>query len=515
MASFNRLTTTASELQDLLRSGKLTSADALTAYLEQIDDHDSWLRAVIATPPRRLLFERAKMLDDEREQGKVRGPLHGISVLVKDTFNTPSLGVATTGGCYSLAGAIARQDAEVIRRLLNAGAIVLGKTNLSELNGWKGSDLPFGWSAVGGQCQSPYVRDGLVDDGSRLSHSSCGGSSSGSAVGVAAGFAPISIGGETDGSLNMPATRAALYTIKPTVGIVSRAGLIPVSPFCDSPGPMAKSPRDVADLLDVLVDAKMTRIPSGGYRSCLKQTFKDIKIGALDPAIWTFAPGIATPDEGATKQMIADIKAAYTTIQPLTKRFVPFLPLSTTPQVHTEDQDLPDHLTALHALHKPALEAYLRDLEASPVRTLEELIHCNRSIPEELPAAFPQQDYLEHDLTFKLYGISPHQAARDARSRAQKRIDDILYKYDVDVIIGPADSYITNFAAAAGYPLATLPVGVLAFNGRPFGLTAITRAHGEAVLVGVQSAWEVVFERSVPEALRGVEERRARGGRVG
>jgi amidase len=170
MAPFNRLNTTAAELRSLYFKGKLTSVDALTAYLEQIDKHNEKLKAVIAHPPRDSLFERAKLLDDERQLGKLRGPLHGIPILIKDCIDTPGLGVGTTSGCYSLVGAKARQDAEVVRRLLDAGVIVIGKANLSEGGGWKGTGLPCGWSALGGQTLSPYVQGGLVEDGGIGSH---------------------------------------------------------------------------------------------------------------------------------------------------------------------------------------------------------------------------------------------------------------------------------------------------------------------------------------------------------
>ena len=208
---------------------------------------------------------------------------------------------------------------------------------------------------------------------------------------------------------------------------------------------------------------------------------------------------------------VAETNAAYTKIQPLAKRFIPNLPLITMAQVAEEDKDLPGHLICLHALHKAAMDAYLHDPEISPVRNLKELIESNKSIPEELPADFPQQDILEKDLTFQL---TAEEAAANARTRAWKRVDDVMSEYDIDIIIGPADSLITNLAAAAGYPLATLPVGVLEFNGRPFGLTAMTKAHGEGVLVGIQSAWEKLFTRRVPEMMRESEERRMMEGRV-
>jgi amidase len=140
-----------------------------------------------------------------------------------------------------------------------------------------------------------------------------------------------------------------------------------------------------------------------------------------------------------------------------------------------------------------------------PVRTLKELIQRNKEIPEELPPAFPQQDMLEKDLSFKLENWTPEEAAKNVRVQARKRVDDALAEHDVDVIIGPADSSLTSFAAAAGYPLAALPVDVLEFNRRPFGVTAITRAHGEPLLIQLMSAWEMQFPRKLPETLKKME----------
>ena len=160
------------------------------------------------------------------------------------------------------------------------------------------------------------------------------------------------------------------------------------------------------------------------------------------------------------------------------------------------------------------MDAYLQSLDTSPVRTLKELIKSNKTIPEELPVDFPQQDILEKDLTFQLDGITAEEAAANARTRARKRVDDIMSEYDIDIILAPADSLITNLAAAAGYPLATLPVGVLEFNGRPFGLTAMTKAHGEGLLVGLQSAWDKLFTRRMPEMLRESEKTRLMEGGV-
>jgi amidase len=192
-------------------------------------------------------------------------------------------------------------------------------------------------------------------------------------------------------------------------------------------------------------------------------------------------------------------------VQVLAEHFVRNLPLITKAEAEEEDKDFPSITDTFHALFKPAIESYLQSLDTSPVRTLKELVERNRRIPGELPPGYTQQDILEKDLDFKLQGCDPEEAANNVRARARKRVDDILAEHRIDIIIGPGDSSLTSFACAAGYPMASLPIGVLAFNGRPFGVTAITRAHGEALLVRLMSAWEKVFPRELPELLKVAE----------
>lgn len=174
--------------------------------------------------------------------------------------------------------------------------------------------------------------------------------------------------------------------------------------------------------------------------------------------------------------------------------------------VEEEDKDVPSLSSTMHALFRITFESYLQELKESPVRTLKELIERNKAIPDELPLGLSQQDMLEKDLDYKFDGSSPKGAADDARARGRKRLDSILSQHGIDVIIGPADSPMTSYATAAGYPLATLPVGILDYNGRPFGLTAITKAHGEPLLLNLQCAWEKMFPRMLPESLKKVEE---------
>ena len=226
---------TASELQHLLTTTSLTSQDITLQCLSQIASHNhagACLNAIISVPSHAQVLARAKLLDDERSQSGSRrvgrGPLHGIPVVVKDQFCTPSLGMDTTCGSFLLKGQKAIEDAVAIRKLQDAGAIILGKANLTELGHKKGVKLTSGWSAVGGQTQSPYVRGGVRSDAMPLGHSTPAGSSSGNAVAVAAGFCPVAIGTESDGSVMFPCTGSSPAGAKPTTRVFSPVGSLTI-----------------------------------------------------------------------------------------------------------------------------------------------------------------------------------------------------------------------------------------------------------------------------------------------
>jgi amidase len=262
-----------------------------------------------------VLLNRANELDLEHANGTVRGSLHGIPILVKDNIDTVSeLGLPTTCGSLALVGSKLRKNAVIIERLLAAGAIILGKANRSEWDWYKSDLADSGWSAVGGQTQSAYVRGGFRNDDSNGGHSNPGGFSSGSAVAIAAGFSPISVGTETMGSLMTPGDRAALYTIKPTIKLVLRDDIIPITHEADSAGPMTKSVQDLADLLDVLVDPSQTTVPKGGYRSAVTGSWGDIRIGVLEPEKWMFPHEIVKYEMEANDQMLLVRRILYYSI---------------------------------------------------------------------------------------------------------------------------------------------------------------------------------------------------------
>ncbi|KAI4911270.1 uncharacterized protein J4E92_010326 [Alternaria infectoria] len=301
------LNVTASDLQRLLSDGKITSLDLVRQYHNQILKHNDRLKAMISISPLPHLEKIAAKLDEERRRGVVRGGMCGVPFIVKDAMDTSS-------------------------------EFQLESTN--------------GWSARGGQTQSAYVRGGVVDDGI-YGHSNPSGSSTGSAVAVSAGFAPLSIGADFNGSLTNPATRSALYTIRPTPGIVSEHGCFPFSKNRDSVGPMAKSVGDLVGLLDVIVDV--------GH------------------------PGV--PERGLLEEKIRETNAAYREIASLAKRVVGPVDLITDEAL---DESMNEVLTTIKNDFSSLFEAYANGLESPKVKTLKELIEFNEQHREiELPEWYP------------------------------------------------------------------------------------------------------------------------------
>lgn len=227
----------------------------------------------------------------------------------------------TTSGTFALAGSGPRTNADVAERLIQAGAIILGKANMTEW--YRAQTIAGGWSAVGGQTQSTVTSQAFNPFDESTAHANTSGSSSGSAVSVSAGFAPVAIGTETVGSLVIPADRAGLYTIKPTIGIVSQNGIVPISKLCDSAGPMAKSAADVALVMDVLVDREKTRVADGAYLRAADGAWGEVKVGMVDIEAWLGERGQSEVEKKIRAQMTSDIDAALRRLEHQVKKLTP------------------------------------------------------------------------------------------------------------------------------------------------------------------------------------------------
>ena len=265
------------------------------------------IRVLILVAPRSYAIAQARELDKERATGQLRGGLHGVPLIIKDVFWThPSLGMDTTCGTVALRGAKPPRNAAIVDLLVKEGAIILGKANLSELGLMK-SQPPNtgGWSSAGGQTQSPYVRGGVVPGAKFLGQSTPGGSSSGSAAGVAAGFSPVGIGSETDGSIFQPATRAGLYALKPHVGAVPGDGAMPICSAFDSHGAMARTPGDLALLTRILMGKSSSMVSLKLPTRWNDERLASYKIGFVNFDTWQPAPFVVEPVPSFTDQTVS------------------------------------------------------------------------------------------------------------------------------------------------------------------------------------------------------------------
>ncbi|KAM7188507.1 amidase signature enzyme [Naviculisporaceae sp. PSN 640] len=457
---FDLLRSTATEIQHLFNDpeSNLTSASLLERVLEQIDSHDSagfCLSAILSRPPRQLLRERARQLDLERLEGRLRSPLHGIPCIVTDSIAThPDLGMITTAGSWALIESKPAKNADVINKLLDAGLLVVGKANLT----------------------TP------------------GGSSSGSAVGVAAGFAILSLGVETQGSIVSPASRAALYAIKPTNGLVSMGGVIPVAESLDCVGGMARSPLDLALLTQIILKSPLP--PGESFVEAMTGKWDGIRLGFVDETIWQLPEVLCEPNEDALSQMRNEYRKIMAKLGELGVHIE--YPV-TLPEGKAVSPALGDIMK--HEFHK-GLNKYLEDLEYSPVRSLAELVAWNKDHADwELPEDHPSQSALEDSLASDISATDNAKNLAMVRELAQQGINEALDAYKLDAIASLADSPLASIASAAGYPIATMPLGIMDLNGRPFGICMIARAGEEKNLFRIMSAWEILVERAPPPAL--------------
>ncbi|KAI9158329.1 putative amidase family protein [Paramyrothecium foliicola] len=492
------LTADAKTLQHMLEAGTITSASLVAACLAQIRKHDDYLHAMIQTVPADMLEATAKKLDDERHAGVCpasRCSLYAFSQTVSNNIAThPDTGLRTTAGSFSLWSSKPKENAKLVDLLIASGAIILGEANLREFSNSRGSMMPSGWSAIGGQTQSAYVRGGIDSDDSKDGQSNPSGSSSGSAVGVPAGYAPISIGTETDGSLLCPDGRAALYTIKPTVDLVPQHGIIPMSHNFDSAEPMTKTAYELAITLDVLA----SRAPSESYTSNLSGSWSGISVAFLDYSQWRYPDTFIKPMDAERDSR--SIRLGQTKVD----KFFDDVDLITVDAFDLDGEDAYDIVTMSDM--KRDLTTYLQGLEKSEMRIITDIIEYNKKhADKELPEHHPRQDTFircaKHNISRSDYDRMFNHVRNVARDKGVERV---FRTHEVNVIIGPADGFISTMAATGGYPVAAMPLSYLDCNGRPFGLAALAGRHQEALLVQLMSAWEATFQaRKPPPALSG------------
>jgi amidase len=498
-------------LGQALEAGETTSAElteALLARIAALDTAGPRLHAVLAVDE--AAVEVARQRDAERAAKAVCGPLHGIPVLVKDNLDTA--GFASTAGSLALASHPPTADSSAVRQLRAAGAVVLGKTNLSEWANFRGVHASSGWSAVGGQTRNPFALD-----------RSPGGSSSGSGAAVAAGLAPLAVGTETDGSILCPAAVAGLVGMKPTVGLVSRGGVVPIAASQDTPGPMARSVLDAATLLGALTgadpaDPACARQPAdlpADYRPfCRPDGLVGRRIGVpraagSERARFRFS-GYHSAADALFDGAVAALRAAGATV-------VETVEVPGAEEVVESEDDL---VVLCHEFHA-GLDSYLAARAAASrggPRSLAEVIEFN-SAHADAELAFFGQELLARAVAT---GGLDDAAYRGARARELERstvrgIDHALDGSGIDALAvlttSPAwlidhvngDAFLGagySIAAVAGYPSITVPIGTV--HGLPVGLAFLGRAWSEGVLfslaAGLEAALGLVLRPGYPPA---------------
>jgi len=474
------------ELQIRMEQGTLT-AEQLVSYSSQrvaeIDEEGPRLNSVIEINPDALTL--AAELDRERAEQGPRGPMHGIPVLLKANIDTGDK-METTAGSLALQGHQAADDAFHVQALREAGAVILGKTNLSEWANFRSSNSSSGWSSIGGRTLNPHSLD----------RNPCG-SSSGSAVAVAAGLAVVSIGTETDGSVVCPAGINGVVGVKPTVGLVSRDGIIPIAHTQDTAGPMARSVRDAAILLSAMAIHDPADAAAQDHPGVRDYTEK-LEIDALQGA----RIGVVRDYGGAGNRAVKEIFDAV--VETLTE-----LGATVVDPVELEIPDSANDAEYEVLLYefKADLNAYLAASGVDPVvDTLAKLIEFNQQNADRVMPWFGQEIFLKAEAKSGLDDPAYQKALEESHEAVAKLIEKVLQEHGLDALVAPTngptwttdlvngDSWgsqsvsSSSAAAISGYPAITLPMGEI--HGLPIGVSFLGKPYSEVELLGAAYALE-------------------------
>ena len=478
---------TISDLQEKMGSGELTArrlAELYTERISEIDKDGPYINSVIELNPDAL--EIADTLDAERQAGKVRGALHGIPILIKDNIDTADR-MQTTAGSLALEGHIAAKDAFIVKQLRKAGALILGKTNLSEWANFRGKRSVSGWSSRGGLTRNPYALD----------RTACG-SSSGSGAPVAANLAAAAVGTETDGSIICPSQTNGIVGIKPTLGLLSRSGIIPIAHSQDTAGPMARTVTDAAILLQAMTgvdgqDPATRGSKKRGGNNFLKQLHRD--------ALRDARIGVARNMAGTNPRVLKIFEHCIEVLKHLGAVVID------PADVPNFDKFEKTELEVLHYEFKANLNKYLKTVDGNGrVHSLEDVIEFNEENSHRVMPYFGQEHMIIAQETKSLRDKKYRDAlAKNLRLTRKEGIDAAIRKHKLDAIVvpsgGPAwlidlvdgdsknwDMESTSPAAVAGYPHITVPAGFV--FGLPVGLSFFAGAWQEQTLIKFAYAFE-------------------------
>jgi amidase len=482
-----------SKIQAGYINGDFTIVELISEYIsriESIDKNGPELNSIIIVNPDALSIAAA--LDEEMSKGILRGPLHGVPIVIKDNIDTKD-NMPTTAGSLALANSLPLNDSYLVMKLREAGAVIVGKTNLSEWANFRGELSSSGWSAIGGQTKNPY----------ELDRNPCG-SSSGSGVAVSANLSVIAIGTETNGSIVCPSHANGIVGLKPTVGLVSRSGVIPISFTQDSPGPMARNVRDVAICLGALVgidslDSK-TLESAGKYHNDYTQFLNETGLNGKRIGIFQAPLGNNFKVDALFAEAVEFMKSKGAEIIEL--------------DYVTEPNTGRYSFEVMLYEYKDGLNKYFESLGPNaPIKNIDELIEYNKNNPAEL--AFFNQKYLEMAAEKGDLNSAEYKEALDKMTKGSRQngIDKVMNENKLDAIIAPTGSpaWLTDHtngdsfqlgssspSAQSGYPIITLPMGFV--DGLPVGISFFGRAWSEPVLLEIAYSFESgTNHRRVPE----------------
>ncbi|GFZ43757.1 hypothetical protein JCM24511_01477 [Saitozyma sp. JCM 24511] len=497
-------------LQDVVRAleeGQVTSVELVNRYLARIEADNInglGLRAVLETAPKDNVLAIAQQLDEERAAGKLRGQLHGIPILIKDAIATgPELGMQTTGGTFALMGSVVPASAPLVQTLMSRGIIILGKANMTVLNNMYGEGIENGWSPRGGQTLSVFG-----------SGHNTGGSSSGSGVGLAAGFAAATIGCETMGSITSPGLHSGTYGLKPTLKLVDGQGIIPITSRQDCAGPMGKSVWDLAALLSSMV------VPHTDYTQYLaspNDSLSSYRLGvARGPGFFPFSYSSGLKDDPhsgypPSEALFAD---ALKVLAPAIALDPAEIPGSETIWERDDEQSCFEDgkwkgrrevLLMVTDMYED-FNTYLAGLRNTSIRTLEDLVGWNKLHPDQ---AFPSaadpstaQMFLEYAVETKGIKGEEYTSFLEIGNAVAKSFVDTLDKQNLDAMVFPTWSWAPGVASTGGFPISVMPFAQLE-SGEPFGLMFVARRGDEGKLIGLMAACERVLPaRPISELLQ-------------
>ncbi|MDZ7808566.1 MAG: amidase [Gracilimonas sp.] len=473
---------TITELREGYKNGTFTIEEVTSAYLERISEKDQngpKLNSMLYINPNAL--DLAKELDSLLQEGNSRGPLHGIPVVLKDNINTKDM--PTTAGANILEGSVPDQDAFITRKLRDAGAIILGKANLSEWANFHSSFSSSGWSALGGQVNNPYD----------LTRNPCG-SSSGPGAATSGNMTVFAIGTETNGSITCPSSANGLVGIKPTVGLMSRSGIIPISYTQDTAGPMARTVTDAAIALGTMVGVDpaddKTTASEGNYHTDYTQFLKEDGLAGKRIGLWTGSLGGHFRVDTLMHETVRLLEAQGAKVIEI--------------EQISEQNAGGDSYQIMLFEFKDGLNKYFESLgDDAPVKNMDELVEATLNDPEEMR-------YFDHDILIQAnekgsLDSEEYQEAleRMLRITREEGIDRVMDEHELDAIIGPTggpawktdltngDNFAVSSsspAARSGYPNITVPMGYI--DGLPVGISFFGRAWSEPVLLEIAYSFE-------------------------